>query len=52
MDGIKAQAFANAHSTHMVMMKRSYGESIWAMTVKKEHKRKRMQILKKDEDYR
>ena len=27
-------------------------KDIMAMTVKKEHKRKRMQILKKDEDYR
>lgn len=52
MDATEAQAFANAHSTHMVMIKRSYEECIWAMIVKKEHKRKRMQILKKDEDYR
>ena len=52
MDGIKAQAFANAHSTHREVMEENCGENIMAMTVKKEHKRKRMQILKKDEDYR
>ena len=49
---MKTQAFANAHSTHVMAIGENLGIDIWAMHVKKEHKRKRMQILKKDEDYR
>ena len=52
MDATEAQAFANAHSTHGWTIGENYGKDEMAMTVKKEHKRKRMQILKKDEDYR
>ena len=52
MDATETQAFANAHSTHGWTIGENLGKCIWVMTVKKEHKRKRMQILKKDEDYR
>ena len=52
MDATETHAFANAHSTHRVSIGENYGRDKMAMIVKKEHKRKRMQILKKDENYR
>ena len=52
MDTTEAQVFANAHSTHMVAIEGNYERDMMAMTVKKEHKRKRMQIFKKSDDYR